>query len=317
VVHSYASTLAVVTGASTPRGVAIVRALAEAGVHRFVLSAPATAPLYSLLGAGSDGRSIHFLAVPTEDHTSTEDLLALANTALKYATEGWHATNGDEVWFAACDRLLLINNHEALSATSSSWFELPTPAAGATSSSWEEASELIQANLLAPMTLTRALLPAMIASPLGGAIVNVARVAGRDIGFPFATDSTAASAGLLGFTRALRAQANEAHKHGAGSVTVSAVVDGALSALPGLGGIEGGARGDASDVLEVANAVVWAITYDEPIVQVTSAWLAKALGATQLLFPRALELLAEAQSHLSRTPPHDHEASAHSRGSVS
>ena len=294
VVTSYASTCVVVTSASTPRGMAIVRALADAGVHRFVLSASSTAPpLWT-----SEIPARHWLAFGTENNTSTEDMLALANVAIAYASEGWHAATqpgDDKVWFAACDRIVLINNNEA-SATPSSWFEpQPIPMLGLSS----DTSELIGANLLAPMALTRALLPAMLASELGGAVVNlVARVAGRSTDSSFATDS-AVAAGLLGFTRALRAQAHEGHKRGGGSVTVSAVVDGVVSAL-GRGPT---APGDASDVQEVADAVVWAITYDEPVVQASSAWLAKVLGVAQVLFPRALELLAAAQSHMSRTPP--------------
>jgi short-subunit dehydrogenase len=66
----------------------------------------------------------------------------------------------------------------------------------------ESLETIVRANLLAPMRLTRAALPTMIAAGTG-AIVNIGSAFGA-IGFPYFTAYSATKFGLRGFSEALR-----------------------------------------------------------------------------------------------------------------
>ena len=67
----------------------------------------------------------------------------------------------------------------------------------------EENLRTLQLNLIAPVTLTRAVLPGMQLRG-NGHIVNISAMAGR-VSFPFTEVYAAAKDGLIGFTRVLRA----------------------------------------------------------------------------------------------------------------
>src|SRR5262249_51677508 len=67
----------------------------------------------------------------------------------------------------------------------------------------EENLHTLQLNLIAPVTLTRAVLPGMLLRGHGH-IVNISAMAGR-VSFPFTEVYAAAKDGLIGFTRVLRA----------------------------------------------------------------------------------------------------------------
>jgi len=67
----------------------------------------------------------------------------------------------------------------------------------------EENLRTLQLNLIAPVTLTHAALPGMLLRG-NGHIVNISAMAGR-VSFPFTEVYAAATDGLIGFTRVLRA----------------------------------------------------------------------------------------------------------------
>lgn len=67
----------------------------------------------------------------------------------------------------------------------------------------EENLRTLQLNLIAPVTLTHAVLPGMLLRG-NGHIVNISAMAGR-VSFPFTEVYAAAKDGLIGFTRVLRA----------------------------------------------------------------------------------------------------------------
>jgi short-subunit dehydrogenase len=67
----------------------------------------------------------------------------------------------------------------------------------------EENLRTLQLNLIAPVTLTHAVLPGMLLRGTGH-IVNISAMAGR-VSFPFTEVYAAAKDGLIGFTRVLRA----------------------------------------------------------------------------------------------------------------
>jgi short-subunit dehydrogenase len=84
----------------------------------------------------------------------------------------------------------------------------------------EENLRTLQLNLIAPVTLTHAVLPAMLRRGHGH-IVNISAMAGR-VSFPFTEVYAAAKDGLIGFTRVLRA---DYHARG---VSASVLILGAI-----------------------------------------------------------------------------------------
>ncbi len=165
---------AIVTGASRGIGAHVAEALAGAGVHLT-------------------------LAARSKDDL---DRVADACRAL-----------GPQVETVACDlttdegRALLVKTAEASPVGSPSILinnagtELLGPYHRATPSAIEG---LINLNLIAPMMLTRQVLPSMVAQRRGH-VVNLSSMAGK-AGTPFAATYSATKSGLVGATAALRAE---------------------------------------------------------------------------------------------------------------
>jgi NADP-dependent 3-hydroxy acid dehydrogenase YdfG len=155
---------AVVTGASSGIGAATARRLAEAGFHVFL--AARRAERIEALAAELGGT-----AVPT-DVTSEESVAALAS--------------------AVGPRLdVLVNNAGGAFGS--------TPVAEAVTEDWRRMYEV---NVIGLMQVTRALLPALVASG-AGAIVNVGSTAGR-IAYEGGAGYTAAKHGTQVVTETLR-----------------------------------------------------------------------------------------------------------------
>lgn len=92
--------------------------------------------------------------------------------------------------------------------------------------------QLLATNLLAPMLLTRALLPLLLAAP-AAQIVNVGSVFGS-IGFPGFAAYCAAKAGLKGFSQALRRELSDSAvvvRHFAPRATRTAINSAAVNAM--------------------------------------------------------------------------------------
>ncbi len=165
---------AIVTGGSRGIGANIAEALAGAGAH---------------------------LTLAARSH---DDLEAVATRCRSYGTQ---------VEAVACDlttdegRALLVKIAEESPAgppsilINNAGTELLGPYHRATPSAIEG---LINLNLVAPMLLTRLLLPTMVANR-NGHVVNLSSMAGK-AGTPFATTYSATKSGLVGATQALRAE---------------------------------------------------------------------------------------------------------------
>lgn len=168
---------ALVTGASRGMGIHIVHSLAQRGLN-LVLAARSAEGLEAVAaGLGSEYRG-RVLTVPTDMADETA-LQVLAETALRE--------------FGGVD--VLVNNAGIESARS---YEQTDPA---------ELRQMIEVNLLAPMLLTRLLLPGMLARGRGH-IVNIASMAGL-IGTAYEEPYNASKFGLVGFTRGLRLTAQD------------------------------------------------------------------------------------------------------------
>lgn len=119
------------------------------------------------------------------------------------------------------------------------------PTQTARTADWDS---MIDLNLRAPMYLTRAVLPAMLAAKTG-AIVNVGSIAGKQ-GYAGCTAYCAAKFGLRGFSEALFAEVREA------GILVSYVAPGMT--LTDMGkGIVGGDASKMIDPRDVAEAIYW------------------------------------------------------------
>lgn len=93
-------------------------------------------------------------------------------------------------------------------------------------------ANLLTTNLLAPMLLTRRLIPLLMAAP-AAQIVNVGSVFGT-IGFPGFAAYCAAKAGLKGFSQALRRELSDSHvavRHFAPRATRTAINSVAVNAM--------------------------------------------------------------------------------------
>lgn len=168
--------VAVVTGVSRGLGVHIARALAARGL-RLVLVARSQLPLDELAAA--------LRAAGAEALVLAEDLGDPAAPARIEAAA-----------MARYGRIdILINN---AGADHAQCFDRIEP---------RQMERLLDINLAAPMRLTRALLPGMIAR-CRGHVVNIASIAGVMAG-PYEEPYVAAKHGLVGFTRALRMSARE------------------------------------------------------------------------------------------------------------
>lgn len=123
----------------------------------------------------------------------------------------------------------------------------------------EENLRTLQLNLIAPVTLTHAVLPGMLLRG-NGHIVNISAMAGR-VSFPFTEVYAAAKDGLIGFTRVLRA---DYHPRG---ISASVLILGAIrdagqgQRLLDESGMK--ASGFMAPAEAVARGVVKAVTRDK------------------------------------------------------
>ena len=162
---------ALVTGASRGIGQHIARALAKSGYNLVLASRSAAeteALAEELRSAGTAA-----VAIPT-DLTDGDGPQSLATAA--------------ERAFGGVD--VLVNNAGG------------DPQREFDQMSWHQNEDIFRLNVLAPMELTHALLPGMLARGRGH-IVNISSIAGR-VGFPYSEAYAAAKDGLIGFTRVLR-----------------------------------------------------------------------------------------------------------------
>ena len=165
---------AIVTGASRGIGATVAEALAREGVH-LTLAARSKDDLDRV----ADGCRSHGVKVETVacDLTTSDGRAALVTAAEASA---------------AGPPSILVNNAGT---------ELLGPYHRATPSAIEG---LINLNLVAPMLLTRDVLPAMVAARRGH-VVNLSSMAGK-AGTPFAATYSATKSALVGATAALRAE---------------------------------------------------------------------------------------------------------------
>ena len=168
---------ALVTGASRGMGVHIVQALAQRGVN-LVLAARSAEGLRTVAAELQARFPVRVLTVPT-DMADEGALRALVEAA------------GRE--FGGID--ILVNNAGLESACR---YDQTDPT---------ELRQMIEVNLLAPMLLSRLVLPDMLVRGRGH-IVNIASVAGL-IGTAYEETYNASKFGLVGFTRGLRLSAQD------------------------------------------------------------------------------------------------------------
>jgi short-subunit dehydrogenase len=148
--------------------------------------------------------------------------------------------------------------------------------------------ELAEVNLLAPMLLTRHVLPGMLARGRGH-IVMISSLAGRG-GNAFNVPYATTKAGLLGCARSLRAELEGT------SVSASVICpgfianDGMYADIQREFGVKAPVALRPVDPDRVADAVVQAITSDRPDLLVTG-WPMRPLLALQELAPRLAERL--------------------------
>jgi short-subunit dehydrogenase len=236
--------VALVTGASRGLGRLIARTLAEEGM-KLVLAAR-SAPELETLAAEVGGAK-----VVATDVSRQEDLERLVA--------------------AAGDVDVLVNNAGIETVCAFDGIDVG------------EIRRMIEVNLIAPMALTRLVLPGMLARGRGH-VVNVASLAGK-AGPPLSESYAATKAGLIGFTQSLRAS-----YEGTG-VSASAICPGFVSG-EGMfadrqreSGVKPPRLLGATTPDRVARAVVDAITDDAPEVLVTPG-PARLMAAVTQLFPR-------------------------------
>jgi short-subunit dehydrogenase len=123
----------------------------------------------------------------------------------------------------------------------------------------EENLRTLQLNLIAPLALSHAVLPGMLARGRGH-IVNVSAMAGR-VSFPYTEVYAAAKDGLIGFTRVLRA---DYHPRGiSASVLILGAIRGAGQGQRMLDDSGMKASGFMAPADSVARAVIKAVTKDK------------------------------------------------------
>ena len=164
--------VALVTGASRGIGPYIARALAGQGM--------------SLVLTGRSGSELEALRVELE---------AAGTPAASVAADLTRPDGPSRVISAAMDAFgrvdVLVNNAGG------------DPIREFHRMSWDENRAILALNLLAPVELTRLVLPGMLERGRGH-VVNISSLAGR-LGFPFTESYAAAKDGLIGFTRVLQA----------------------------------------------------------------------------------------------------------------
>jgi dehydrogenase/reductase SDR family member 7B len=178
---AFTGQVAWITGASSGIGAALARALHARGAH-LVLSGRNHAALDALAAAiGGDTLILPFEAT---DHG--------AMRAAADAAWGWAAARGGGID-------LLVNN-AGISQRSL-----------AVETDWTVYDRIVAVDLMAPIALTQALLPRMVARGTGR-IAMISSVAGK-VGVPMRTAYCAAKFGLIGYADALRAEVAGAGLH--------------------------------------------------------------------------------------------------------
>ena len=219
----------IVTGASRGIGVHIARALAARGADLLLVA-----------------RSTPDLVSVAEELRTPENKVAVAAVDLADPQAAEHVAAAAQAELGRAD--LLVNN--AALELQRRFVMLDT----------EEIERVIRVDLIAPIELTRLLLPGMLDRGYGR-IVNISSIAGRN-GFPFTEAYAASKDGLIAFTRVLR---NDYRRDG---VSASAVVLGAVKGA-GLGQRtldEIGLKGNSAFMTspeKVAKAVIRAIEKDK------------------------------------------------------
>lgn len=254
-----AGDVALVTGASRGLGLHIARALRARGVH-LVLTARSVEALRQA-ARQLEGDRISVLAVAS-DVSLPEDRQRLFDAALAH--------------FGRVD--VLVNNAGIEHALS---FEHVESAA---------VEHTMAVNLIAPMELTRLVLPSMLAHGRGH-IVNIASVAGL-MSSPYEELYVASKHGLVGFTRALRASARDMQW----PVSASAICpgfmdgDGMYEAMKRAYGVRAPRTMASLDASLVGQAVVHAIEADRADVLLMRG-APRLIAALQLIAPTVFERL--------------------------
>ncbi len=201
-----------ITGASSGIGEALAIALSKLGA-RLILSGRNEAALARLVATcGGDTRA---MAIPF-DTTDFDALPGIANRALK--------------WGGRIDGLI---NNAGISQRSL-----------AVETAFPVYEKLIEVDLLAPIALTQAVLPHMVAAK-GGRIIMITSVAGK-VGSPMRTGYSAAKFGLNGYSDALR---TEVTMHG---IDVHTVAPGSIRTNVSRNAVtgDGSTRGESDPAIE-------------------------------------------------------------------
>lgn len=243
----------VLTGASRGIGPHIAEALAREQTN-LVLASRSQDELDAVAGRLS-GLGIKAAAVPTDvsDRSSIESLVEQSSKLL-----------------GSID--VLVNN--AGIEMTSSYDELQP----------DEIARVIEVNLIAPMLLTRLVLPGMLERGRGH-IVNVASLAGK-AGIPYQAPYSASKGGLIRFTQSLRAE--YAGRGVSASVICPGFVDSGMYQRANDMGVKAPAMTGVSKVEKVAKAVVDAIRHDRVEAIVNPTPMRPLLAAAEL-FPSLSE----------------------------
>jgi short-subunit dehydrogenase len=164
---------AIVTGASRGIGVYIARALAAEGMN-IALAARSAAEL-DLVRAEIEALGVRAIAVPCDVAKADDRVELVRRTEAELGPIDVLVNN------AGIERVARF--HEAMES---------------------DIVDTLAVNLEAPMLLTRAVVPGMLARKRGH-VVNIASGAGK-VGVAYATSYCASKHGLVGFTNALRAE---------------------------------------------------------------------------------------------------------------
>ena len=150
----------------------------------------------------------------------------------------------------------------------------------------EQIEEILNVNLRAPMLLTQAVLPGMLARG-SGFIVNIASIAGK-VGTPFSSPYSASKGGLVMFTESFR---SEFRRRG---VSATAICPGFVSdagmyeVMERKAGVRASKLAGTSSPQKVAAAMIKAIKRDSPEVIVNPGPIRLLSGVAEL-FPGMFE----------------------------